>query len=99
PDLKSEALEAPYKRRPDYLKGIVGYKPPVPLKCGGLFIGDPQLGGSFEKGSPLTRLIDQTIFYKSGFSTSRRLPLSARQAQCEALGTKNSGYPLIGRKI
>jgi hypothetical protein len=67
PDLKPEALEALYKKRPDYLKAIAGFKPPEERKVRGFFVGKPQPGGSFEKGSPLARLIDQTTFQKFRF--------------------------------
>lgn len=68
PDLKSEALEALYKARPDYLKTVPGFRPPMDRKGRRAILLDPMRGGpSYEKGSVLARLIDQTTFHKFHF--------------------------------
>jgi len=90
PDLKPEAMEALYKMRPDYLKAVAGFKPPIERKGRGLWIGEPHLGGSYEKGSPLARLIDQTTFQKFKFlrlpeAGAAGAPGHARQPQKRAV--------------
>jgi hypothetical protein len=67
PDLKPEAMDVLFKSRPDYLKSVPGFTPPLSKMRPGLWVEDQRWKGAIGKGSLLARLVDQTTFQKFKF--------------------------------
>lgn len=66
--LKSDALDALYRSRPDYIKAIPGVTPPAERKMGrALWARELHWDDAALKNTPLARLIDQTTFQKFHF--------------------------------
>ena len=75
PELKPDALDALYKAKPDYLKALPGFKPPVERKHPySLWIAGERWKGCIEDRSSLSRLIDQTTFQSFQFLTLPNSP-------------------------